>query len=169
MLVLDAILAYERILYEKYGARLKEHKTGASQRCLFPQSVELNPGDYSLVLDLKEEIESLGFEFDSFGKNAIVINGIPADLPSTNEKELFESLIEQFKINSEKLSLDKKENMVRSIAKRSAGKTIIKNNSIELGILIDRLFACDQPNYTPDGTPTFVMLGLDKIADFFNR
>jgi DNA mismatch repair protein MutL len=59
--------------------------------------------------------------------------------------------------------------MVRSIAKRSAGKTIIKNNSIELGILIDRLFACDQPNYTPDGTPTFVMLGLDKIADFFNR
>jgi DNA mismatch repair protein MutL len=136
---------------------------------LFPQSVELSPGDYSLVLDLKEEIESLGFEFDSFGQNAIVINGMPADLPSSSEKELFEGLIEQFKINNEKLSLDKKENMVRSMAKRSAGKTVIKNNSLELGILIDRLFACEQPNYTADGTPTFVMLGIDKISEFFNK
>lgn len=169
MLLLDGILAYERILYEKYAGYLKEQKTGSSQRCLFPQSVELNPGDYALVLDLKEEIESLGFEFDSFGQNAIVINGIPADLPSSSEKELFEGLIEQFKINNEKLSLDKKENMIRSMAKRSAGKTVIKNNSLELGILIDRLFACEQPNYTADGTPTFVMLGLDKISEFFNK
>ena len=55
------------------------------------------------------------------------------------------------------------------MAKRSAGKTIVKNNSLELGILIDRLFACEQPNYTADGTPTFVTFGLDKILEFFNR
>jgi len=169
MLVVDAKLAYERILFEKYNGYIYNKKSGSSQRCLFPQSVELNPVDYTLVMELKEEIEALGFEFENFGKNTIVINGVPTDLPSSGEKELFEGLIEQFKINTEKLSLEKKENMSRAMAKRTAGKTVIKNDSIELGILIDRLFACAQPNYTADGTPTFVILGLDKIAEFFKR
>ena len=169
MLVVDARLAYERILFEKYNGYIYNKKTGSSQRCLFPQSVELNPVDFTLVMELKEEIEALGFEFENFGKNTIVINGVPTDLPSSSEKELFEGLIEQFKINTEKLSLERKENMSRAMAKRTAGKTIIKNDSIELGILIDRLFACAQPNYTADGTPTFIILGLDKIAEFFKR
>lgn len=169
MLILDAKLAFERILYEKYAQYVQNNKSGSSQRCLFPQTVELNPADYALVLELKEEIEALGFEFENFGKNSIVINGIPTDLPSTGEKELFEGLVEQFKINNEKLSLGKKENIARSLARRSARKTTINNNSTELGILIDRLFACEQPNYTADGTPTFVIMGLDKIAEFFNK
>ncbi|MFY0653098.1 MAG: DNA mismatch repair endonuclease MutL [Cyclobacteriaceae bacterium] len=169
MLILDAKLAYERILYEKFENHVQGNKSISSQRCLFPQEVELNPADYTLVMQLREEIEALGFDFEVFGKSSIVINGIPSDIPSSNEKELFEGLIEQYKINNEKLSLDKKENMVRALAKRSANKTIVKNDKMELGTLIDRLFACQQPNYTADGTPTFVILGLEKIAEFFNK
>ncbi len=169
MLLIDAQLAFERILYEKYAGYVKNNTAGSSQRCLFPQSITLNPADYALVMELKQEIEFLGFEFENFGKNTIAINGIPTDLPSSGEKELFEGLLEQFKINSEKLSLGKKENIARAIARRSAKKTSIHNNSAELGTLIDRLFACQQPNYTADGKPTFVILGLDKIADFFNK
>ena len=169
ILVLDTRLTFERILYEKYKKQLEQRQSRSSQQCLFPQNIELNPADYALVMELKEEIEALGFEFEIFGKNSIVINGIPADLPSVGEKELFEGLIEQFKINNEKLSLDKKENIVRVLAARSAGRVAISNDSRELGILIDRLFECEQPNYTADGTPTFVILKLNEIAEFFNK
>lgn len=168
IMVVDALLAHERILYEKYLDTLHK-KSGASQRSLFPVTVEMSPTDFSLVMELKEEISALGFEFEDFGKNAIAINGIPADTKNINEKELFEGLLEQFKFNKSELSLSTQENMARSIAKRSAGKTKISNDSIEISTLIDRLFACRQPNYTPNGTPTFIILGLEKIAEFFNQ
>lgn len=168
MMLLDVQLSYERILYEKYYAMLSA-QSGVSQRCLFPQTLELNPSDYSLVIELKNEIQALGFDFDAFGNNTIVINGIPAELPHNGEKELLEGLIEQFKFNRSELSLDSQENMARSIAKRSAARVNVSNETLELSTLIDRLFACSQPNYTPDGSPTFVILSLEKIADFFNR
>lgn len=166
MMVVDAHLTYERILYEKYLAML-ENKTGSSQRCLFPQTVDLNPADYSLVLELKSEIQALGFDYDIFGKNAIVINGIPAELPNNGEKELFEGLLEQFKMNRSELSLGSQENMARSISKRSASRMQIGKEPLELNTLIDRLFACNQPNYTPDGVPTFIILNLEQIGEFF--
>ncbi|UXP32392.1 DNA mismatch repair endonuclease MutL [Reichenbachiella agarivorans] len=166
VMILDAVLAHERILYEKYKHTLS-NKTGMSQKCLFPVHLELSPGDFSLVMELESEISALGFEFEIFGGHSISINGVPADAQNINEKELLEGLIEQFKFNKSELSLNKQENIARSIAKRSASRTKISKEIVELKSLIDRLFACDQPNYTPNGTPTFVILGLEKIVEFF--
>ena len=168
MMLLDVHLAYERILYEKYIAMLK-NKSGASQRCLFPQTLDLNPSDYSLVIELESEIRALGFDFDVFGKNVIVINGVPAEFPNSGEQDLLEGLIEQFKFNKAELSIGSEENMARSMAKRASSRMNIVNNPVELSTLIDRLFACKQPNYTPDGMPTFVVLNLEQLAEFFNR
>lgn len=168
MMLVDIELANERILYEKYKGQMQT-KSGSSQRCLFPQTIELNPTDHALVMELKKEIELLGFEFEDFGKNSIVVNGVPAELNQASEKELFEGLIEQFKFNKSELSLDTRENIVRAIAKRSAIRINLKNDALEMNTLIDRLFACQQPNYTSDGSPTFVILGLEKISEFFKN
>lgn len=168
MMIVDIKLAHERILYELFLQRLK-NKTGMSQKCLFPVTIDLNPADNALVLELREEINALGFEFEEFGKNCIAINGIPAEINHANEQELFEGLLEQFKFNKSELSLSTSENMARSLAKRAAKRVEHSNNSLELTTLIDRLFACEQPNYTSKGTPTFVILALEKIADFFNN
>jgi len=119
MLLVDQQAAHERILFEQYQEYI-EHHSGASQQCLFPQNVELSPADYAMILDMKEEIEALGFIFDIFGKQSIVINGIPADVLTGNEKVLFEGLIEQFKQNQSSLSVSNRENLARSLAKRSA-------------------------------------------------
>jgi DNA mismatch repair protein MutL len=35
--------------------------------------------------------------------------------------------------------------------------------------LIDQLFASSNPNYSPDGTPTLVMLTLEKIGSLFSK
>ncbi|MFY0625564.1 MAG: DNA mismatch repair endonuclease MutL [Reichenbachiella sp.] len=168
VMILDICLAHERILYERFLRQL-ENKSGTSQKCIFPISIELNPADYAMVFELKEEINGLGFDFEAFGKNSIAINGIPAEVNSANEKELFEGLIEQFKYNKSDLSISVTENMARSLARRAASRVENSNSSLELSTLIDRLFACEQPNYTPKGTPTFVILALEKIADFFNH
>ena len=129
----------------------------------------MSGADYALVQELKGEIESLGFEFEEMGEQMVVIKGIPADLAPCNEKEIFEGLLEQFKVNAKKLELPKKENLHRAMAKRMASSRCKQMNLEEADHLIDRLFACQQPNYTPGGKPTYVLISLDKINSWFNK
>lgn len=168
MVVVDQQAAHERILYEQY-LNLLENKAGASQQFLFPLTLELNPTDFALVMELEPEIRALGFIFNVFGKSSIVIEGIPADIQGGNEKNLFEGLLEQFKLNQSELKIDRKENLARSLARRSALKAGTRLSAMEMNTLIDKLFACRTPNYSPDGNATFVILDMDKISKLFNR
>ena len=168
LMILDQQFAHERILYEKFLNQLK-NKSAESQQDLFPQTVSLSAADFALVLEMEQEISALGFRFEVFGKNTIVINGVPANLPTIGGKALFEGLIEQFKINQSDLSIPIKENLARSLAKRAgikAGQKLVKE---EMKALIDGLFACGTSNYTPDGAPTFFIFELRKIESYFNR
>jgi DNA mismatch repair protein MutL len=168
MVIVDQQAAHERILYEKYLSML-QNKFGASQQFLFPQSIELNAGDFSLVMEMEEEIRSLGFVFSVFGKNTIVVNGVPTDVLTGSEKDLFEGLIEQYKTNKSELKLDRRENLARSLAKKSSLKAGTKLSLIEMNTLIDQLFACKTPNYAPNGNLTIVIMDMDKIAKHFNK
>ena len=159
--------AHERILYEKFLLMI-EQRSGASQQSLFPQTLELNPSDFSLVMGMEEEIKAIGFEFSVFGKNAIIINGVPADLKAANEKELFEGFVEQFKQNQSELSVSTDENVARAIAGRSALKEGTVLEVAEMASLIDQLFACKNPNYAPNGRRSSFILELEKIDQFFN-
>jgi len=166
MMIVDQQLAHERVLFEKFNRNL-ENKSGGSQQTLFPQTVSLNPTDHSLVMEMDEEIKALGFLVEPFGKNDVIVKGIPADLPSGNEKEIFEGLIEQFKKNKSELSIPKKENLARSLAKRTAMKQGKMLSEAEMLGLIDQLFACGNPNYGPGGQRTFYILELSQIQNYF--
>lgn len=168
MVVLDKISALERILFEQYQRSMKAG-TGTSQSCMFPQQVAFNASDFALVMNLKQEINQLGFEFEQMGESMIVIQGIPSELAPCNEKEVFEGLIEQFKFNAEKLDLPKNESLARALAKRTAGNRCNKLKEEEMDHLMDRLFACSQPNYTPDGNPTYVLVSLEQINEWFRK
>ncbi|MCE7991982.1 MAG: DNA mismatch repair endonuclease MutL [Roseivirga sp.] len=159
--------AHERIMYERFLGMV-QRRSGSSQQTLFPQTLELNPADFSLVMGMKDEINAIGFEFSVFGRSAVMINGVPADLKTGNEKELFEGFIEQFKKNSSELSISTDENVARAIAQRSALKEGTLLEAEEMSALIDQLFACKNPNYAPNGKQTTFILELEKIAQFFN-
>src|SRR5690606_17188724 len=132
-------------------------------------NVHLNPADYALVQELKDEIKALGFDFSTIGQNIVVINGVPPDVKSGDEQWVFEGLIEQYKANQDKLSLTKSDNLARAIAKRMSIKRGQKLEPEVMSNLIDRLFACENPNYAPNGQLIFYILELNKIAQFFNQ
>lgn len=168
LLILDQQATHERILYERYIKQLK-HAAGISQQCLFPQHIQLSHADFALVMDIKVELNSLGFAITEFGKETILIQGVPADIHVTNEKALFEGLLEQFKHFKSELSLDNRENLARSLAKKSATKKGARLDSKEMESLVGQLFACQNPNYGLGGNKTFVKLDIHKIHSFFNR
>lgn len=163
MMLIDQQAAQERVLYEKYLSMLTKN-FAASQQFLFPQTIQFSPSDFDLVMELEHEIKELGFSFNHFGGNTIVVNGVPADFGSGNEKELFEGLIEQYKQNLTEVKLDKRENLARSLAKKAAFKTPIKLSNTEMSSIIDQLFACENPYYSPDGRKTLFILDFNKIT-----
>lgn len=167
LMIMDQEAVHERVLYEKFLLHLKG-VAGNSQQSLFPQTVELAPADFALVMEAEKEIKALGFRFEIFGKNAVLVSGVPADI-SGGEKELFEGLIEQFKIYQSELSIPLKENLARSLAKRASIKSGQKLQKEEMEALVEGLFACNNPNFSPGGSPTFFIFDAAKIENCFNR
>ena len=166
MMIVDQQAAHERILFEKFISQIK-NRSAQSQQSLFPQTITFAAADFALVQEMQQEIEALGFRIEHFGKNTFLINGVPANIAASRERELFEGLIEQFKINQAELSVPLSENLARSLAKRASlksGQILIRE---EMRSLIDNLFACTNPNYAPDGKPTFFIFELSKIESYF--
>ncbi|OGX84891.1 DNA mismatch repair endonuclease MutL [Hymenobacter glacialis] len=169
VLLIDQEAARERILYEQYRQELSR-AVGTSQTLLFPRTVTFSPTDFAVLLELTEPLHALGFIFVEFGPNTIAVEAIPAGMPAQDEKELLESLIEQFRNTAGPLKLDQGESLARALARRvAAGTAATRLPEAELSALADRLFACQTPGYTPDGRKTLVLLDGQQLADFFRK
>jgi DNA mismatch repair protein MutL len=166
LMLIDQQAAHERILFEQYSLAL-EKKSAVSQQSLFPQTIRMQPADLELLKELEEEIIAMGFSFIVTGNNTLVVQGVPPDVKTGTEQEVLEGIIEQYKSNQEKLTLSRRDNMARSIAKRMSMKPGQRLNEAEMRALIDRLFGCIQPDYAPDGRRTSYVLELEQIATFF--
>jgi DNA mismatch repair protein MutL len=166
MMIIDQQAAHERILFERFTDQLK-NKTAQSQQSLFPQAVTFSPADFALVLEMQQEINALGFRFEIFGKNTLLINGVPTHLTGGQEKNVFEGLIEQFKHNQSELAIPIQQNLARSLAKKASLKSGQKLAKEEMLSLINSLFTCNTPNYSPDGNSTYFIFELTKIESYF--
>lgn len=167
-IVIDQQAAHERILYERFLHHL-ETKKGSSQQSLFPHTVELSPGDFTLVMELRDDIRALGFDFREFGKTTVIIDGTPADLTEGSADNALESLLENYKQNLALLKLDKRQNLARALAKNAAVKAGVRLSREEMNTLIDELFACETPRSGVSGKPTFITIGLDELAKRFEK
>jgi len=168
IMIINQVYAHQRILFEKY-LNVLVTDSRSTQKLLFPITLDLNPSDFALLMDIEEEIIRMGFDFNIFGKNSIIINGIPAGISDINEKEVFEGLIEQYKFNKEKLEIGIFENLAMSMARYAALKEGKVLNDEAQRSLIDQLFGCKNPNYSPYGESTYVILDMEYIEGYFKN
>jgi DNA mismatch repair protein MutL len=167
IMIIDQQSAHERIFYEQYLAMLKKN-SGSSQQLLFPETLELNPSDFSLVTELENEIRAVGYAFEYFGNNSIVINGVPSLMQTDSGKEVFKGVLEAYKKNFLEYKDGSMENLARSMAVNSGIKRGKKLNTQEMKNLIDRLFGCSNPNYAPNGQLIYYILDNNRIQETFN-
>lgn len=170
LMLIDQQAAHERILFEKFMQNIEVHK-GASQQCLFPQTVDLNAGDFAIALSLLDDLKSLGFDIRPFGKQTLVIEGIPVELGSAKvqETQLIEQLIEHYKNASQNIELDHRTQLARSLAKNSALKAGTILSTEEMNNLIDELFACESPNFSLQGKPIIQTITLEELDKKFEK
>ena len=168
-MVIDQQCAHERILYERFLDQLENHK-GASQSSLFPQTVSLNPADFELAKELMPDIQALGFQIREFGKNTLIVEGIPADITiSTTEAEIVELLIEGFKNNHALLRLGKRDILARTLARNASIKSGTVLSPEEMNQMVDELFACEMPNVSLSGKPVVITFTIDELLQKFGK
>ncbi|MBD0289584.1 MAG: DNA mismatch repair protein MutL, partial [Flavisolibacter sp.] len=160
--------AHERILYE----RLQQAANGkaiATQRSLFPVTIELAAADAVLITELLPDLQQLGYTIEAFGKNTFVIQGVPADVGAGNEKMILEQALEQYKHFSSELKSSKREMLIRSLATQQSIKAGISLSENEMQTLVHDLFSCAQPNSTPNGKPTYLEFKRESLEKMFGK
>lgn len=160
--------AHERILYERYVAALAG-KPIATQQSLFPITFELAAADVAIIEELMPELRLLGYYLEPFGSNTFILQGTPANVQHGNEKDAIEKMLEQFKHFSNDLKFSKGEKLLRSMALQQsikAGTTLAKK---EMEQIVSDLFACQTPNSTPNGKPTYMSFNKADLEKMFGR
>ncbi|MFC2138092.1 DNA mismatch repair endonuclease MutL [Bacteroidota bacterium] len=165
LMLIDQKRAHERILYEKYMKSLNQN-FGIAQQNLFPQTIELNPADHSVLMEIIEDVCKLGFDIRNFGKTSFVINGYPSD-SYHDPREIIENLITEFKQTQKDIKAGVKEKVAISLAKASAINYGHQMSREEMREVVDQLFACQSPNYSPTGKKIIQILHVDEIEKKF--
>jgi DNA mismatch repair protein MutL len=168
LIFIDQHRAHERILYEQIIKNIAYGQV-SSQQLLFPVTVELASGDFALISSMKEDMVMLGFELNDFGKNCVIIEGLPTDCLDADPKSLLESILEDFKNTLNEPQLKKREKLAMTLANKGAIKSGQKLSIQEMENIIDLLFACEMPYSSPSGLPTIITLSTDDIDSKFSK
>lgn len=166
LMVIDQKRAHERILFEKFMEVLKSDSV-ASQQLLFPQTLELNPADSAILQNILPELLSLGFDIRDFGKNTFIISGTPGVLDVSSPGLIVEKLLDEYKHSPVDARSKAKEQIAISLAKASALDYGTELKQEEIDHLIDHLFACATPNFSPDGKKVLTIIPIMDIEKSF--
>ncbi|MBC7186841.1 MAG: DNA mismatch repair endonuclease MutL [Calditrichaeota bacterium] len=167
LVIIDQHAAHERILFEQAMRDLGNSKP-SSQQLLFPQTVQLSAEDYELLMEMLPFLEMLGFLIRSFGKQTVVIEGVPSGYRGSDEARLLLEVIDEYRENR-RSGIEMRESVARSYACHAAVRAGERLSVEAMNALIDQLFATENPYYCPHGRPTIINISLDELARRFQR
>ncbi len=168
LVVIDQQRAHERILYER-AMRSLEKGQGTSQAQLFPVTVELNAADHALLLGLIPELTALGFQLEPLSGRSVAANGLPTESGDEDPAALLEQLLEQVKNERGTLKAERHATLARGMARSLAWRNDKRMSTEAMHDLIDRLFACEMPYFTPGGSPVLITWTLQELDERFQR
>ena len=167
LMVIDQKLAHERILFEQFIQNVA-HNKNIAQRELYPTKIDLEPSDYLLVKEISKELKLLGIEVEDLGSNTMVVNSCPDGMEYSNPQELIEELLEEYKETNQKIGSSITQAVAASMAKAASidyGKVLYPE---EMHRLVDELFACENPNYSPTGKKIIAIMNFEQLEKLMN-
>jgi DNA mismatch repair protein MutL len=168
LMLVDQRRAHERIIYERMLAALKDQQPLA-QQSLFPETVELNASDYQVIQEMLGDLEQLGFDIHDSGNRTVEVRGFPAHLNPSGAQETLEYMIEQYKSQEGLPEEGNAERVSRAAALASAIQYGQQLSLLEMQELIDQLFACSNPHYSPSGKLIVKIIELEELDSHFKE
>ena len=167
LMLIDQHRAHVRVLYDQYMNQITQHQR-QSQGMLFPEVVRFSASQATMLETILDEMSAVGFELTSLGGGSYAINGIPAGIEGLNPVELVQSMVDTAVEKGSDVKEEVQSQLSLTLARAAAivyGQVL---SSGEMSALVDSLFACATPNYTPDGYPVLAIIGEDEIEKLFS-
>jgi DNA mismatch repair protein MutL len=167
LMMVDQHRAHIRVLYQRYLAQLSEQGC-ASQGVLFPEILTVSMSQSVVMEQLLEDFLRLGFDISNMGGGSYAIQTVPVDLEGINPirlvSDMLNDAIEKGNVSKDEIHQSLALTMARSAA-IVVGQVLSLN---EMSVLIDELFACEVPAYTPNGKKIFTIISEDEIGERFS-
>lgn len=166
MLMIDQHRAHVRILFESFLQQMLVRKV-STQQVLFPETLELHQDDALYFEQILDDLNAAGFDFNMDDRELVQVTGVPAQLGTESVVALLKTLIEKARTTALNSAAEVSENIALALAEASSIKSGQSLTNEEMSDLINRLFACENPNHTPDGKTTMVIFSQDEIMAKF--
>ena len=166
--IIDQHAAAERINYEKCYKAILSHSKNI-QDLLIPITIELPNNEYIILKKHFDILDRLGFIYEEFGINTIVIRSHPIWLPEYALEEAIRKIIDII-ISEEDFSELKFSDRV---SMTMACKMSIKGNDAitldDMEYLLNKLIQTDNPYTCPHGRPTIIKYTKYDLEKMFKR
>ncbi len=167
--MVDQHAAHEKVNYERLVRKFRE-KTVTVQQLMPPVIVTLTPQEQQVVEQYHDIFRQCGFEIESFGGKEYSISGVPEDLYGMDEKEFFESVLDE--MQDIPGGMEDPDAVLHRLA-TAACKMSVKGADVisfqEAEELLKELFACENPYHCPHGRPTMISLTRQDLEKMFKR
>jgi DNA mismatch repair protein MutL len=168
LLMIDQQLAHERILFERFLNQLALN-SGTSQQMMFPVTIDFPAKISEIIHEILPDLSALGFGVENFGQNTWAFSGLPPGLSESKVQELLEEMVREFQDSRQQVKFSKQNSLAQSMAKNMSIKGGKSLSDDEMGNLVNDLFACETPLYTPTGKPVIVNFDAETIDKLFKK
>jgi len=166
LMLINQRRAHERILYENFIAN-NTHNQTISQTNLFPEAFNLEPQEAAILNEIKDELRTIGFEIEKFGTNSFTINATPSIFDNIDSISLIKNFIENFETTEIDVKADAFEKIAIIMSKSASINYSIPLSTIEMKSIIDQLFSCSTPNFSPTGKIIIKIMKMEDIEKLF--
>lgn len=167
LVFIDQHAAHERIRFEKLVHQY-ENAQLHGQNLLTPEIVEVSPKEKILIKAEKEFISSLGFEYEDFGQNSIMIRQVPLKNFEYSPAMLFKEIIDKIDSMGDRAKAQAKE-ILYDIACKGAIKANKKLDNQEILQILRGLADLKTATTCPHGRPIILKMTKYFIEKEFKR
>jgi len=176
LLLIDQHAGHERVLFERLRSEWLERGI-ESQGLLTPTTLRLEPTPLAALIECREAVAQLGFDFEPFGDATVAIRAVPALLAGRDPGELVRNLAEELAaagagadaLRAGSRSLEAADRVFASLACHSARRRGDVLSPLEQRALLDAMDAIPWAPCCPHGRPVAVPFELAEIERRFSR
>ncbi len=164
--VIDQHAAQERLRFEE----LKKQYLGggvASQRLMFPTSIELSPAGIAALEENMEFAGRLGLEIEPFGGSTFVVKAVPAMLKDSDPAEVVREVIAR--LPGADADSDLVDGMLARMACRSSIMAGRRLSLAEMEALVRQMAAAGIFSHCPHGRPVVKRISRRAVEEWFRR
>ena len=168
LLLIDQHAAHERVLFDRFMARYADDRI--SQRLLTPMLLHFTAKDVGTLLELKDELESVGFELDAFDSTSVAVRATPVILGESEPvRELLLDVADDLRGKAAGAAQDRIRHRVAQMACKHAIKGGDSSSPDDVERLIRQMLESGVQPTCPHGRPIVQEMSRHELEKRFRR